>query len=248
VTSGIAFLRRVTLNIPESHRRYVLPERRISGTCRPSDPFIEWRPETLTTTVDLVKKVCLIGEPGVGKTSLIRRFVLDLFDDHYVTTIGAKVTKKELQVDLPGHDLRANLGMMIWDVSGQKDYKIFHEIYLNGMEGALVVADLSRQNTFTSLKAVLSMAERTGTDVPMAFLLNKADLAEPSPADLKDVRTLAAQNAIPVLATSAKTGLNVELAFMKLGGLLVEEWLRRRDARAGGAASGEAAASPAPQL
>ena len=177
----------------------------------------------MTTNVDLVKKVCLIGDPGVGKTSLIRRFVLDLFDDHYVTTIGAKVTKKEVQLDLPERDIRANLGMMIWDVSGQKDYKIFHEIYLNGMEGALVVADLTRQNTFSSLRSVLTMAERTGTDVPMAFLLNKADLAEPSPADLKEVRTMASQNAIPVLATSARTGMNVELAFHKLGRMLEDK-------------------------
>jgi len=205
----------------------------------------------LSATVEIVKKVCLIGDPGVGKTSLIRRFVLDLFDDHYVTTIGAKVTKKEVPLDLPERGLHVNLGLMIWDVSGQKDYKIFHEIYLNGMEGALVVADLTRQNTFSSLKSVLSMAERTGTDVPMAFLLNKADLAEPSPADLRDVRTMASQHAIPVLATSARTGMNVELAFQKLGRMLVEDWLRRRDAKAapaGAGAGGAPAAAPSPQL
>ena len=205
----------------------------------------------MSTTADIVMKVCLIGDPGVGKTSLIRRFVLDLFDDHYVTTIGAKVTKKEVQLDFPERDLHVNLGLMIWDVSGQKDYKIFHEIYLNGMEGALVVADLTRQNTFSSLRSVLTMAERTGTDVPMAFLLNKADLAEPSPADLKEVRTMASQNAIPVLATSARTGMNVELAFHKLGRMLVEDWLRRRDAKAAPAAAGPggvAGAAPSPQL
>jgi len=196
-------------------------------------------------------KVCLIGDPGVGKTSLIRRFVLDIFDDTYITTIGAKVTKKELTLYLQERDIRANLSLMIWDVSGQKDYKIFHEIYLNGMEGALVVADLTRQNTFSSLKAVLSMAERTGTDVPMVFLLNKCDLAEPSPSDLKDVRTLASHNAIPVLATSARTGLNVELAFSKLGAMLVDGWLKRRDEKAAQAAApagGHPGATPSPQL
>jgi small GTP-binding protein len=183
----------------------------------------------VSANVNLVKKICLIGDPAVGKTSLIRRFVLDLFDDNYVTTIGAKVTKKSIALAVPERDLFADLGLMIWDVSGQKDYSVFHEIYLNGMDGALVVSDLTRQNTFSSLKAVLSMASRTGTDVPMVFLMNKADLAEPSMADLKEVRTLASHNGIPVLATSARTGLNVELSFNKLGQMVLDAWLKAKD-------------------
>ena len=183
----------------------------------------------MTTNVELLKKVCLIGDPGVGKTSLIRRFVLDQFDDSYTTTIGAKVTKKKMTLYVPERDLQAELGLMIWDVSGQKDYQIFHEIYLNGMEGALVVADLSRQNTFSSLKGYMVMAERSGIDVPMVFLLNKCDIADPSGSDLKDVRTLASQSAIPVLATSALTGLNVELGFQKLGRMLLDGYLKKKD-------------------
>jgi small GTP-binding protein len=145
----------------------------------------------MTTTVELLKKVCLLGDAGVGKTSLIRRFVLDVFDDSYITTIGAKVSKKSMTLYLPERDMQVNLALMIWDVSGQKEYKAIHEQYLKGMEGALVVADLSRQNTFTGLQAAVAMAERTGSEVPMIFLMNKCDLAEPSADDLKDVRRLA---------------------------------------------------------
>ena len=182
----------------------------------------------MTTAVELTKKVCLIGDPGVGKTSLIRRFVLDLFDDAYLTTIGAKVTMKTMALDVPERDLHVNLNLMIWDVSGQKEYKVFHEVYLNGMEGALAVTDLTRLNTFDSLKGAINLIDRTAFDIPTVFLLNKCDLAEPSSTDLKDVRTLASERHIPVLATSARTGVNVELAFEELSRLVVGAWLKKK--------------------
>ena len=177
---------------------------------------------------ELIKKVCLLGDPGVGKTSLVRRFVTDLFDDSYLSTIGAKITKKGLVLDIPERDLHVKLTLMIWDVAGQKEYRAFHEMHMKGMEGVLAVADLTRKNTFESLKATLSMAERTNTNIPIVFLLNKCDLAEPSDADLKDVRTLASRRKIPVLATSAKTGLNVELAFERLSRMMLEAWAKKK--------------------
>jgi small GTP-binding protein len=190
--------------------------------------MVEKRPLWMASTVELLKKVCLVGDSGVGKTSLIRRFVLDIFDDKWITTIGAKVTKKQLALDIPGRDLHVNLGLMIWDVSGQKEYRLFHEMYLKGMEGAIIVADLTRQNTFFSFKDAVSMIERNATNIPMIFLLNKCDLAEPSTVDLKDIRKLAGQSNIPVLATSAKTGMNVQLAFEQLGRKIVDAWMEKR--------------------
>ena len=180
----------------------------------------------MTTNVELVKKVCLIGDPGVGKTSLIRRFVTDLFDDSYISTIGAKVTGKMMTLDYPEREIQVNLNLMIWDVSGQKEYKQFHEMYLKGMEGVLAVADLTRHNTFDSLKASIHLADSTGKTVPMIFLMNKCDLAEPKEDDLRDVRTLASQMNIPVLVTSAKTSMNVELAFNELARMVLDAWLK----------------------
>ena len=182
----------------------------------------------MTITVELMKKVCLIGDSGVGKTSLIRRFVLDIFDDAYVTTFGAKVTKKKMAVDLPEGDMHINLNLMIWDIMGQKQYKLVHEMYFKGMEGAFIVTDLTRHNTFFSLKEAVSMVEHNAANIPIMILLNKCDLAEPSSFGLNDVRTLASQRDIPVLATSAKTGMNVELAFSQLGRMVGEAWLKKR--------------------
>jgi len=182
----------------------------------------------LADVADLIKKVCLLGDPGVGKTSLVRRFVTDLFDDSYISTIGAKITKKQMMLDLPQRELQVKLTLMIWDVAGQKEYKLFHEMHLKGMEGVMAVADLTRLKTYQGLKASIQMADRTGVDIPMVFLLNKADLAEPSADDLKEIRTMASNRKIPVLATSAKTGLNVEQAFSRLGMMMIENWADKK--------------------
>jgi len=182
----------------------------------------------LPTNVDLVKKVCLIGDPGVGKTSLIRRFVLDQFSDDYLSTIGAKVTKKEKLIDVKQEDLRIRLVLMIWDVAGQKEYQQFHEMYLKGMEGVLAVCDLSRPNTFDRLQNALTLVGKHAGNIPMVFLLNKADLVDLAAIDLGQVNALAAKKAIPVLPTSAKTGQNVEPAFSKLTMMIVRDWLASR--------------------
>jgi small GTP-binding protein len=182
----------------------------------------------LPTNVDLVKKVCLIGDPGVGKTSLIRRFVLDRFSDDYLSTIGAKVTKKEKLIDVKQEDLRIRLVLMIWDVAGQKEYQQFHELYLSGMEGVLAVCDLSRPNTYDRLRDAMQLRDKHAVGIPMVFLLNKADLVDPATVDLGQVNALAAQKGIAVLPTSAKTGQNVEPAFSKLTMMIIRDWLAAR--------------------
>ncbi len=182
----------------------------------------------MPTNVELVKKVCLIGDPGVGKTSLIRRFVQDEFSDDYLSTIGAKVTKKEKFIDINQEDLRIHLVLMIWDVAGQKEYQQFHEMYLKGMEGVLAVCDLSRRNTFDRLQNALQLVEKNAGGIPMVFLLNKADLVDPATVDLRQVNALAAQKGIAVLTTSAKTGQNVEPAFSKLTMMILRDWLASR--------------------
>jgi small GTP-binding protein len=179
-------------------------------------------------SLHLMKKVCLIGDPGVGKTSLVRRFVHDIFDDSYLSTIGAKVVKKALCLERPERNLNINLSLMVWDIAGQSREKMFHGTYLSGIEGGLVVADITRPETFTSLEDAVAMVQRLKAPAPLVFLLNKADLGEPTASDLKAVRTLASKNSIPVLATSAKTGMNVEKAFSMLGQMIVDVYLKQK--------------------
>ena len=178
----------------------------------------------MTRTIHLLKKVCLIGDPAVGKTRLVRRFVFDMYDDKYISTIGAKITKKVLVLDLLQQDLHVELSMLIWDIAGQNREQMFHGSFLRELEGAIVVADVTRPDTFDALKDFVDYTERRGTPVPTIFLLNKCDLADPSKADLEDTELLASAKGIPVLPTSAKTGQNVEKAFSRLGRMIMSVW------------------------
>ncbi len=182
----------------------------------------------MTRTIHLMKKVCLIGDPGVGKTSLVRRFVFDMYDDKYISTIGAKVIRKALGLDVPERRLRVELSMLIWDIAGQGRREMFRGTFLRALEGAIVVADLTRPETFSSLRDVVDFTERQISYVATVFLLNKCDLVEPSNVELKDVNALAGEKGIPVLPTSAKTGQNVEEAFARLGQMIVDHWLEHR--------------------
>ena len=88
----------------------------------------------------LIKKVCLLGDSSVGKTSLVRKYVYDTFDDSYIATIGTKTVKKQLSVSHFGKDI--DLTLMIWDILGQKEYRKVQSMSFQGTSGALVVCDI----------------------------------------------------------------------------------------------------------
>ena len=132
------------------------------------------------------KKVVLLGDSAVGKTSLIKRFVLDAFEDAYVATVGSKVTKKEIAIPRP--DKTANLAMMIWDLLGQEGYTSFRTWTFQGVYGAIVVADLTRRETLDNLERHwIPALVRVADPVPLVFAANKADLAGKAAFDLKGI-------------------------------------------------------------
>src|SRR3990170_1691848 len=173
------------------------------------------------------KKVVLLGDSAVGKTSLIKRCVLDAFEDSYVATVGSKVTKKELAIPRP--DKTVNLTMMIWDLLGQEGYPSFHTWTFQGVYGAILVADLTRRETLDNLERYwIPALVRVADPVPLVFVANKADLGGRAAFELEDVEAIAAKHnaglhgVLPsglstCYATSAKTGENVERAFESLG-------------------------------
>ena len=94
------------------------------------------RVSSVTKQKEYKVKVCLVGEKAVGKTSLIRRYVLNMFDDGYITTIGTKVSKKEVMVNDT-----IKVTMLIWDILGQDEFQFLHATYYQGSAGALIVCD-----------------------------------------------------------------------------------------------------------
>ncbi len=162
----------------------------------------------------IIRKVCLLGDGGVGKTSLVRRFVEDLFSDKYIVSFGTKVSKKVLLLD------EVELTLMIWDVLGQKSDDSLHAAYYKGANGALLVGDLTRPETLDHLAKWREDFLKVEKDAITIIVGNKADLEMAvAPADLA---ALSKNLDSPLQRTSAKTGEGVERAFEQLGRRLLE--------------------------
>jgi small GTP-binding protein len=158
------------------------------------------------------KKIMLFGEIGVGKTSLIRRFVLGKFEGTYRGTIG---------YDLYNYTVRGvgeagdrDQDVVIWDTDGNFGANIFkNETYTRGTSAALIVGDLTRPETFgVMLEHVAAFTEKYPA-LPAMLVLNKADLAEEF--GMVDVPAALTGTGFDVVKTSAKTGAHVEAAFVE---------------------------------
>ncbi|MEO0556639.1 MAG: Rab family GTPase [Bacteroidota bacterium] len=151
------------------------------------------------------KKICLIGVPAVGKTSLVRRFVEGLFSEAYLTTIGVKIDRREVEVD--GTAVR----LVVWDIAGDDAYSPLDLTYLRGAAGLLLVADGTRPSTLNRALELREAAQEAYGPMPAVIALNKVDLESDWALDADRVATL--RETATVLETSAKTGANVEAAF-----------------------------------
>ncbi len=181
----------------------------------------------MTTTRHLKSKICLVGEKAVGKTSLIRRYVLNMFDEQYITTIGTRVSKKEVNVLVPERDLLIDVDMTIWDIMGEKGFReLLKDAYFYGANGILAVADLTRRRTLDDLDDWIDGVEGVVGKVPVLLVVNKTDLESNAEYSEKDVGQFAKAYGSEYVMTSAKTGLNVEDAFLRLGGLVAEHQLQ----------------------
>ena len=163
----------------------------------------------------LKKKICMLGSYGVGKTSLVARFVHSLFADKYQTTVGVKIDKKVLQVD--GRDLT----LMLWDLAGEEDNAPVKLNQVRDASGYLLVLDGCRAKT---LDVALSIQQRVEAEIgarPFLLLANKADeranweIPDSTWSDL-------AGRGWTILETSAKTGAHVEEAFLTLASSILK--------------------------
>lgn len=158
-------------------------------------------------------KLCLLGDGAVGKTSLVRRFVFDVFDDKYLMSFGTKVVKKEIKVG------DTELDMMIWDILGQRTQDALHAAYYRGATGALAVCDFTRPDTMKNLTSWLGNFRSVVGNMPVIILGNKSDLEKRF--TLSQLEEYGKSVGCDVVETSAKSGLNVERAFIELGEKLV---------------------------
>ena len=164
----------------------------------------------------ITKKICLLGDFSVGKSSLIRRFVEGKFSDNYLSTVGVKVSRKSVKVK--GETELYEVNLLVWDLEGHTRFKSITPTYLKGASAAIVVADLTRTGTLTGLNKHIDLFFEVNPDSTVAIALNKADLI-PS-EKLKRLIELYGKsdraNIINTYQTSAKTGEHVDNIFNEL--------------------------------
>ncbi|MBY8992261.1 MAG: GTP-binding protein [Candidatus Lokiarchaeota archaeon] len=159
-------------------------------------------------------KVIIVGPSAVGKTSLLNRFVHDEFVLRYKMTIGVDFLTKIIEYQ-PSKSVKLH----IWDIGGQERFKFLHRSFYDGAAGALILFDLSRQHTFSSMKTWLSeMRNIMDKEIPKVIIGNKIDLIPEIGRIIEksEVENYAKSENCFYMETSAKTGENVEKAFLEL--------------------------------
>ena len=181
-------------------------------------------PPAAKPTEEMKAKVVLAGAPGVGKSSLVRRYVLNEFADRYLHTLGVIVYKRAVVLEVwPGRVVRVT--MTLWDTMGRgEEDDLLHDIDLFNAQGVLAVCDVTDAGTVSPLRARMEAALRAAGDVPTQILLNKADLGAREDARTEGLRT-GRDHGAPCYLTSAKAGDNVVAAFGDLARRIVERQL-----------------------
>ena len=166
-------------------------------------------------------KVCLVGDAAVGKTSLVRRFVIDAFDDSYLRTLGTKVSKRTIDLDFPRDGVAVRLEATIWDIMGHSEFRrLVADAYFAGAKGALAVADMTRRDTLGNLAGWIDGVRQVAGNVPVLMVVNKGDLSDRASFGPTEVSEVAESFGCPHVTTSAKTGKMVPVAFRLLGTMI----------------------------
>ncbi|EAW36086.1 Rab family GTPase [Lyngbya sp. PCC 8106] len=161
------------------------------------------------------KKICLIGDFGVGKTSLIRRFVDRQFSDQYLSTVGVKISRK--QVDLVASETQSqqSIQLLIWDLEGHTKFKGITPSYLQGASGAVIVGDVTRQETLSHVSEHIDLFLSINPKARVIVAFNKIDLLDPE--NLEGLVHRSSNNktnqVLSTYQTSAKTGAYVDEMF-----------------------------------
>ena len=147
------------------------------------------------------KKVCMVGDFSVGKTSLTQKFVNNVFSDKYLTTIGVKIDTAEV----------GDTKLIVWDVAGRDSLSPINASYLVGAAGVVLVCDGTRPSTVLGLMDIWQTVQGRIGDVPVVVALNKSDLE--GWAIESNVAKMFSDNGWETFETSAKDGRNVDALF-----------------------------------
>ncbi len=161
--------------------------------------------------MEYILKIVLLGDTGVGKTSLVYRFIENRFSTDFKSTLGVNLLKRTVEVE--GNQVT----VQIWDLGGQEAYKRLRKLYLDGASGALLVYDVTNTASFDHLTEWFNSFIETRSGRPAVLIGNKVDLKENKKVSTEQGKTFSNEKqCVEFIEASAKTGENVEAAFKNL--------------------------------
>ena len=160
---------------------------------------------------DFKLKIVVIGDSGVGKTNLIRRFILNTFSENTKATVGVEFISKSYKIN--NHIFKIEL----WDTAGQERYKSITAVYYKGAKGALLVYDTTSKDSFNSIdKWMEEIRDKTANDIKLMIIGNKIDLKNYREVTNEEAIEKAKTLGVPIMETSALDATNVNKAFHDL--------------------------------
>ncbi|MHA1409958.1 MAG: GTP-binding protein [Candidatus Odinarchaeia archaeon] len=175
------------------------------------------------TPLKFVFKVIVVGDGAVGKTCLTLTFVKKEFKSEYIPTLGVDIYTKDFKLG------ETEVTLIIWDIAGQEKFELLRKQYYKGAQGALLVFDLTREQTFYDIDVWhRDLVDNCGEQIPIILLANKADISDKRAVSKEQVELLAKKLGTEYFETSAKTGENVDKAFFLLLKKIIKLNLSRR--------------------
>ena len=171
-------------------------------------------------------KVILCGDPSVGKTSILSRYVDDQFSDEYNQTLGANFLIKEIEVSkvinklqIKNPNLKKNIKefkLYFWDIGGQQDKLFSNEYYFVQAVGAFVVYDVTNRESFDNIDFWISKLKELSGDIPFIIIGNKIDKEDERLVPVEEARERVDSYSVQYMETSAKSNENIDKAFESL--------------------------------
>jgi Ras-related protein Rab-1A len=166
---------------------------------------------------DFIFKVLLLGNSDVGKSSLILRYVDQVWNEVFVPTIGVDFKVKTLTID------NKQIKMQIWDTAGQERFRNVISSYFKGSHGILLVYDITNRDSFKNLENWLIEIEKNASENVLKILIgNKNDLVDEREINADEGQAFANRNGMQFIETSAKMNTNVNEAFEALARLMMD--------------------------
>ena len=166
-------------------------------------------------------KLILGGDGGVGKTSMVHRFVEDAFQTDYKSTIGTSIMKKECEFE----GLSSKVRFVIWDLAGQSQFKRVRQTYVENAEAGIVVYDVTRKDTFDNLEIWYNEIKEASPTISLVLVGNKIDLLDDRKVTTEEGQALAQKLGLTYIETSAKDGTNIQDAFKMLALQMIKRFV-----------------------